>query len=90
MGLLDEIAGYVFDTRQQRESVCGFLRLDECVQMCVMYVPDLTGPRLWLWSDKPSGLVKKRLLPQYSPKSLVCLRFTVFFILYKKYKIPEL
>lgn len=59
MGLLDEIAGYVFDTRQQRDSVCGFLWLDECVQMCVMYVPDLTEPRLWLWPDRTSGLVKK-------------------------------
>lgn len=41
--------------------MCVFLWLGEYLQMCVLHVPDLTAPKLWLWSGESSRLVEERL-----------------------------
>lgn len=60
VGLGYEIAGCVFLSKTEervRGCVCACVFL---WQTCVMYVPDLAGPKLSLWSGQSSGLVKKK------------------------------
>lgn len=57
----------VFFKQDRGESQCVFVCA--CVflwQTCVMYVPDLAGPKLSLWSGQSSGLVKKKKKKPFS------------------------